>query len=78
MSLLKRVVTTTLAVALTVPFGARTADEKPAEQTQKTAPAAKKATRHSHSEMNKQGTPSPAPDQPAPPKKQGHKHSDWK
>ena len=78
MSSLKRIAATVIAAALILPFGARAADEKPAEQTQKTAPAPKKATPHSHTEMNKQGAPSAAPDQSAPPKKQGHKHSDWK
>jgi uncharacterized protein involved in copper resistance len=80
MSSLERIIVTAIAAALILPFGACAADEKPAEQTQKTAPAPapKKATPHSHSEMNKQGAPSAAPDQSAAPKKQGHKHSDWK
>lgn len=78
MSALKPIVTTALAAALTLPFAAGAADEKPADQTQKATPAPKKATRHDHTEMNKQGAPSAAPDQSAPPKKQGHKHSDWK
>jgi uncharacterized protein involved in copper resistance len=80
MSSLERITATVIAAALTLPFAARAADEKPAEQTQKTAPAPapKKTTPHSHSEMNKQGAPSAVPDQSAAPKKQGHKHSDWK
>jgi hypothetical protein len=80
MSVLRRIVTTAIAAALTLPFAARAADAKPAEQTQKEAAPApkKKATPHSHTEMNKQGAPSAAPKQSAPPKEQGHKHSDWK
>lgn len=78
MSALRPIVIATLATVLTLPFTARAADEKPAEQTRKEAPAPKKATPHSHTEMNKQGAPSTAPEQSAPAKKQGHKHSDWK
>jgi len=80
MSTLQRIVVTVIATALAFPFAAIAADEKPAEQTQKSAPAPKKATPpHSHSEMNKQGASSAAPDRSAPAKKeQGHKHSDWK
>ena len=78
MSSVKRIIASVIAAALAFPLAAASADEKPAEQTQKTAPAPKKTTPHSHSEMNKQGAPSAVPDQSAPPKKQGHKHSDWK
>lgn len=82
MSTLNRAFVAAIATALTLlPFAAGAADEKqPADQTQKSAPAAtKKVTPHSHSEANKQGAPVAAPDQPAPAKKeQGHKHTDWK
>ena len=78
MSSLERIIATVIAAALILPFGAAPRTRNPRSRRRRPPRAPKKATPHSHSEMNKQGAPSAVPDQSAPPKKQGHKHSDWK